>query len=70
MSFANTETASAADIIALNAARELGEALEAIGIALPSLRAEANVNGVGFVNLGGCPADAAYTLAHWIRDHA
>ncbi|MGW0897614.1 hypothetical protein ACWD0G_11565 [Streptomyces goshikiensis] len=53
MSSAITETASAADVIALNAARELGEALDAIGIALPSLRAAANVNGVGFVNWGG-----------------
>ncbi|WP_327733408.1 hypothetical protein OG749_05525 [Streptomyces nojiriensis] len=70
MSVTNTEAASAADIIALNAARELGEALEAIGIALPSLRAEEHVNGVGFVNLGGCAADETYALAHWIRDHA
>ncbi|MFH8635523.1 hypothetical protein [Streptomyces goshikiensis] len=35
-------------------------------IALPSLPAEENPSGVGFVNLGGFPAYEA----HWIRDHA
>lgn len=69
MSSANS-TAISSDVISLNAARELGDALESIGIRLPSLRAEENVNGISFVNLGGCPADEAFALAHWIRDHA
>ncbi|MFD6913594.1 hypothetical protein [Streptomyces virginiae] len=68
MSSPTTESPTA-DVIALNAARELAAALEAIGIVLPSLRPEEHVNGVEFVNLGGCAADEAYALAHWIRDH-
>ncbi|MFF5128999.1 hypothetical protein ACFY41_18975 [Streptomyces syringium] len=57
------------DSISVNAARALAEALQTIDIKLPSMRGEGEVNGKAFVHLGGCAADEAFALAHWIRDH-
>ncbi|MCX4582538.1 hypothetical protein [Streptomyces sp. NBC_01481] len=57
------------DSISANAARELSDALESIGVKLPSARGEGEVNGKAYVNLGGCAAEQAFALAHWIRDH-
>lgn len=57
------------DSISVDAARELTEVLETIGVKLPSLRGEGEVNGKAFVHLGGCAAEEALTLARWIREH-
>ncbi|MEU5428502.1 hypothetical protein AB0H73_23345 [Streptomyces olivoreticuli] len=55
--------------VSVNAARELAEALQTIGIKLPSVRGEGEVNGRAFVHIGGCAADEASALARWIREH-
>lgn len=49
------------------AAAGLKEALARVGITIPSLRASEPVNGSGFVNLGGCNAGTATTLAEIIN---
>ncbi|MCY0929508.1 hypothetical protein OTB20_25565 [Streptomyces sp. H27-H1] len=57
------------DTISVNAAKELIAALDSIGIALPSIRAEQSADGIPYVNLGGCASELAFELAHWIQDH-
>ncbi|GGW24471.1 hypothetical protein [Streptomyces alanosinicus] len=52
------------------AAAGLKEALARVGVVIPSLRASQPVSGSGFVELGGCSAGTAITLAEVINSAA
>ncbi|MFC4883618.1 hypothetical protein ACFPK5_00440 [Streptomyces beijiangensis] len=52
------------------AAAGLREALARVGVVLPSLRASQPVDGNGHVELGGCNAGVATTLAEILNEAA
>jgi hypothetical protein len=51
------------------AAADLADALNTIGIVLPSLRGDWTLGGNALVQLGGTPPQTARRLASWIRQH-
>ncbi|MGP3999001.1 hypothetical protein [Streptomyces sp. 8N706] len=56
------------EIIAVNAAKELTEALALIGVKFPSLRGDGVAgSGTAMVWLGGASAQEAFILSNWIR---
>jgi hypothetical protein len=52
------------------AAADLADALNTIGIVLPSLRGDWTLGGNALVQLGGAPPETARQLASWIRDRS